>query len=49
MCIRVPINVCAYVEVGHPACFDVYRFAASTFFLTPVFVCDAFNGPEVMK
>ena len=33
----------------HCACFKVYRFAASTFFLAPVFTCDAFNGCEVMK
>ena len=33
----------------HPACLNVYRFAASSFFLTPVFICDVFNAPEVMK
>ena len=34
----------------HPACLNVYHFAASTFFLTPVFfICDVFNGREVIK
>ena len=33
----------------HPACLNVYRFVAPTFFLTPVFIRDAFNGHEVMK
>ena len=33
----------------HRACLNEYRFAASTFSLTPVFICDIFNGREVMK
>ena len=33
----------------HPACLNVYCFAAVTFVLTPVFRCDAFNEREVIK
>ena len=44
LCIHMAKQPCR-----HPACLNVYGFAAFTFFLTPVFICDAFNGPEVMK
>ena len=44
MCVHLAKQSCRY-----PACLNVYRFAASTFFLTPVFICDDFNRPEVMK
>ena len=44
--------MCVYMvkqPCRHPACLNVYRFAAATFFLNPVFICDVFNALEVMK
>ena len=44
MCVHMVKQSCR-----HLACLKVYRFAASTFFLTPVLISDAFNEPEVIK